>query len=135
MDIGVLVADSLVFLESAFVAALALYLGLARHHSLRSLAALTVVVFLLAAGLALLLGIAVLGMLALAAAALSVLYVLIALYDFFVVHRDEWAVALPSDGGPDLPEPDGLRAAVHHAIELLEREDAVEALRVLRDAP
>jgi hypothetical protein len=135
MDVGVLVADSLVFLESAFVSALAFYLGLARHRSLRWLAALTVVVVLLAVGLALLLDIAVLGMLALAAAVLSVLYVLIALYDFFIVHSDEWAVPPPSEPRPDPQEPDGLRAAVHRAIELLEREDAVEALRVLREGP
>jgi hypothetical protein len=135
MDVGVLVADSIVFLESAFVSALAFYLGLARHHSLRSLAALAAVVLLLAAGLALLLDIALLGILALATAALSVLYVLIALHDFFFVYRDEWIVALPSKPEPDLQGPDGLRAAVHRAIELLEREDAVEALRVLREAP
>lgn len=134
MSAGALVADSIVFLEAGFVSAVAFYLGLARYHSLWTLAALAVGGLLLAAGLAPLLDVALLGMLALATAALSGLYLFIALYDFFFGHRDEYAVALPSEPEAERHEPNGLRAAVHRAIELLEGEDAGEALRVLRDA-
>lgn len=122
MNTGALLADSLVFLEAGFVSAVAFYLGLARHHSLWALAGVAVGGLLLAAGLALWLDLALLGMLALATAALSGLYVLIALYDFFFRHRDEYAVALAPDPEAEPQQPEGLRAATHRAIELLEAQ-------------
>ena len=134
MNTGALFADSLVFLEAGFVSAVAFYLGLARHHSLWALAALAAGGLLLAAGLAPLLDVAMLGMLALAAAALSVLYVLIALYDFFFRHRDEYAIAFAPEPAAEPQQPEGLRGTAHRAIELLEHGDTGEALRILREA-
>lgn len=133
MNAGALIWDSILFLEAGFVLAVAFYLGLARYHSLRTLAGLALGGLLAATGLALLLDIALLGMLALATAALSGLYFIVALYDLYR-HRDEYIVVLPHKPEVKPQKPDGLRAAAQRAIELLERENAGEALRVLREA-
>ena len=133
MSAGALLADSIIFLEAAFVSAVALYLGLTRYRPVWALAGLAVGGLLLATGLALVLDVALLGMLALATAALSVLYVAVALYDLFR-HTDEYADAVSPDPGPEQQQPEGLQAAAHQAIELLEGGEVREAIHVLREA-